>query len=62
MNPSTENASQQTRTTITHAQAQELATADGPSVPEILQSKGRRVRVNYIRRDNQYNVGLLRNE
>ena len=59
MNSTSVEAISRTNRTITHAQAQDLATDSGPSVPEILQSKGRRVRVNYIRRDNQYNVSLL---
>jgi hypothetical protein len=37
-------------------QMQETLTSEGPSVPEILQTKGRRIRVNYIRRDGAYEV------
>ena len=58
MSTAAADVSKRINPTITQAQAQELATADGPSVPEILQSKGRRVRVNYIRRDNEYNVNI----
>ena len=35
----------------------EAVTADS-SVPEILQAKGRTIRVNYIRRDGMYEVGI----
>ena len=45
-----------TRHMAARAQLQETLTSDGPSVPEILQSKGRRIRVNYIRMSDDYEV------
>ena len=38
------------------SQSNEAVTADS-SIPEILQAKGRTIRVNYIRRDGMYEVG-----
>ena len=50
------NSIKRTRQMAPRAQVQETLTSDGPSVPEILQTKGRRIRVNYIRRDGDYEV------
>ena len=48
------------RQTSARAEMQETLTSDGPSVPEILQTKCRRIRVNYIRRDGAYEVNRCR--